>query len=412
MAQSEYETLDETTIKAISVVLDANKASVGLIQRRLGVSYKEAAEIINNLGELGVITKYTGEKPSAVNREVIERYKIINLNPEKSPYTFSPEFLQLEQSLENVSKSKVPETLKSTLGQKLLNDAELSELEEIAIRRKFRDKLFLMPTHEAPPAKQPTDSQIKQAEALAADGNELSVSYLQKQLGVGYGTASMILDKLRTEKDNELQTVPTIRKSTFSQNILSIMVILLVAIVPLGYIGFQFWQDSQKEAEEKLAIEQLNAPTPYQASDFKVTFPCSDIYQDEPLGKNDPDLYGRHYSCFTTEPKNVNYSVHITEYRTSTYGSAESEAKDCEDSTDETSGEKFVKIYQEVRTIQGSGTYYICDLENIDTGRNYMTASRFVGNTIYKVGVSASGEDSKNLNDDFQKFFNTFQLLR
>lgn len=75
---------DETIREAIRVITDANKVSVGLLERRLNITYEDAIIVIKKLEHLGVISNYDGKKPCKVYPE-----KIVNPENINADYAFS-----------------------------------------------------------------------------------------------------------------------------------------------------------------------------------------------------------------------------------------------------------------------------------------------------------------------------------
>lgn len=73
--------VDQMTLKAMWVVVQAKQGSVSLIQRKLGVGYTEAAKLIDALEALGVVSKFLGSMP----REV---YMNTSQFQEKYPHLF------------------------------------------------------------------------------------------------------------------------------------------------------------------------------------------------------------------------------------------------------------------------------------------------------------------------------------
>lgn len=57
---------DSNVLEAIKIVRMENKATVGLLQRRLGVGYAKAARIMDTLEALGVIGPFNGSAPREV----------------------------------------------------------------------------------------------------------------------------------------------------------------------------------------------------------------------------------------------------------------------------------------------------------------------------------------------------------
>ncbi|MFO0920054.1 MAG: DNA translocase FtsK [Candidatus Saccharimonadales bacterium] len=75
---------DDVIKQAIDLVISCGKASVGLIQRRLNLTYEDAMIVINKLEQLGVISEYDGKKPSRVYPD-----KILNSENINADYAFS-----------------------------------------------------------------------------------------------------------------------------------------------------------------------------------------------------------------------------------------------------------------------------------------------------------------------------------
>lgn len=103
--------IDHKTLKAMWVVVQAKQGSVSLLQRRLGIGYTEAANLIDTLEALGVVSKYLGQMP----REV---YMNTSQFQEKYPHLFSRKAESTEVPLASepertliVSSEKAPSVL-------------------------------------------------------------------------------------------------------------------------------------------------------------------------------------------------------------------------------------------------------------------------------------------------------------
>jgi len=65
---------DDKFVDAIKVILNHEKASASLLQRRLKVGYARAARLLDELEERGVVTPPDGSNPRQVNKEVAMTY--------------------------------------------------------------------------------------------------------------------------------------------------------------------------------------------------------------------------------------------------------------------------------------------------------------------------------------------------
>lgn len=66
--------LDEKFNEACHWLLQYDKASASMIQRRLGIGYARAARILDQLEEQELVSMADGSKPRNVNREKVEEY--------------------------------------------------------------------------------------------------------------------------------------------------------------------------------------------------------------------------------------------------------------------------------------------------------------------------------------------------
>lgn len=57
---------DVLVSRAIEEIQKANKASLGLLTRRLTIGYGQAEAILNHLADIGFITRYNGKEPSKI----------------------------------------------------------------------------------------------------------------------------------------------------------------------------------------------------------------------------------------------------------------------------------------------------------------------------------------------------------
>ena len=57
---------EEEISEAIAIVRAENKATTGLLQRRMNIGYAKAARLIDALEEMGVVGPYSGSEPREV----------------------------------------------------------------------------------------------------------------------------------------------------------------------------------------------------------------------------------------------------------------------------------------------------------------------------------------------------------
>ena len=67
MNSEDPDNLDPLYKKAVDIVIKENKASAGLLQRKLSIGYARAVRIMDDLEENGVVGEAKGSKP----REII-----------------------------------------------------------------------------------------------------------------------------------------------------------------------------------------------------------------------------------------------------------------------------------------------------------------------------------------------------
>jgi S-DNA-T family DNA segregation ATPase FtsK/SpoIIIE len=78
-SQSITEIVDELYPQAIQLVIEAQTASVSLLQRRLRIGYTRAARLIDVMESKGVVGPYEGSKPREVlvTKEQFQRNKTV-----------------------------------------------------------------------------------------------------------------------------------------------------------------------------------------------------------------------------------------------------------------------------------------------------------------------------------------------
>jgi len=96
--------LDDLINEAVKVVIQYDRASASLIQRRMGIGYARAARIIDQLEALGVIASSVGSEP----REVLIKSpdEVTGIKPKKEDEYIEPELKYKAPKLSIISKPK------------------------------------------------------------------------------------------------------------------------------------------------------------------------------------------------------------------------------------------------------------------------------------------------------------------
>ena len=79
MPQSEdtnYDYVLDRLDEAIEAIIEAGQASTSFLQRKLKLSYRAAAKLIDTMEEMGIISAFEGSKPRKVIMTQNEYYKI------------------------------------------------------------------------------------------------------------------------------------------------------------------------------------------------------------------------------------------------------------------------------------------------------------------------------------------------
>ena len=66
--------VDELFGEAVKIVMEYDRASASVLQRRLSLGYNRAARIVDQLFEAGIVGPPEGSKPREVIREAAQRY--------------------------------------------------------------------------------------------------------------------------------------------------------------------------------------------------------------------------------------------------------------------------------------------------------------------------------------------------
>lgn len=57
---------DKLIIEAAKLIFEYNKASIAMLQRKLKIGYKRAAELIDSMEEMGIVGENEGSKPRRI----------------------------------------------------------------------------------------------------------------------------------------------------------------------------------------------------------------------------------------------------------------------------------------------------------------------------------------------------------
>lgn len=137
---------DEKLSEALSVAIENRKVSTSLLQRKLGIGYGRALKLIDRMEQLGWISAPSGNEP----RKVL------------------------------VGTDKETGVIDSTLA---CSDTKAAS-ECVA-----QNKPFSLPADDE-------DEKLYEAISLSFDDKKVSTSLLQRRLGVGYGRAAKIIDRM------------------------------------------------------------------------------------------------------------------------------------------------------------------------------------------------------------------------
>lgn len=170
---------DPLLIDAAEIAVAQGKITTAVVQRRLNVGYGRGAKILDRLEELGIIDEPSGTKP----RIVIGVFK---------------KGVEDEPSLATESVFGDDEAFKSLDGEKGGDEAvfafTLTDVPEGDVRAEYETEKNMTSAVEYVDE----DELFVVAARLVVSEGFVSTSYLQRRLSIGYGRASMIIERLES----------------------------------------------------------------------------------------------------------------------------------------------------------------------------------------------------------------------
>jgi DNA topoisomerase III len=103
---------DDTFLKAVTLVIEAQQASVSLIQRKMTLGYTDSARLVDRMESLGIVGPYEGNSPRKVLMTLAQVHQLMKSNPtvpESPDKDHQPTHAQSQESNSNTGEQPTGE---------------------------------------------------------------------------------------------------------------------------------------------------------------------------------------------------------------------------------------------------------------------------------------------------------------